>query len=194
MPLLRKHVLPSQCGLPLQLLPDLHCGYRQDHAVSSCSRSHIIATRPHVQLSPFHYHLFEYSMPTITKAVVFDLGGVVVKSPFIAISEYETKLGLPTNYINVALTRRGDCGVFQRFERGELTYREFIRVARQELNDVVDINSAYTTYWTHRYNKCGPVPLLPQQICIDPVELFGHMLDVASVPNNIVIEYVRELK
>ncbi|KAJ2888746.1 hypothetical protein FB639_000418, partial [Coemansia asiatica] len=44
------------------------------------------------------------------KAVIFDIGGVVVRSPFIAISAYEREQGLPANYINVALSKLGDSG------------------------------------------------------------------------------------
>ena len=37
------------------------------------------------------------------KAVIFDIGGVCVASPFRGIAKYEREHGLPPNYINVAM-------------------------------------------------------------------------------------------
>ncbi|KAJ2841538.1 hypothetical protein IWW36_006229, partial [Coemansia brasiliensis] len=62
---------------------------------------------------------------TKIRAVIFDIGGVVVQSPFLAISAYEREHELPANYINVALSKHGDSGAFQRYERGEISYEEF---------------------------------------------------------------------
>ncbi|PPQ64023.1 hypothetical protein CVT24_009397 [Panaeolus cyanescens] len=39
----------------------------------------------------------------VYKAVIFDIGGVVLRSPFIAIAAYERKLGLPVNYLNCSM-------------------------------------------------------------------------------------------
>ena len=36
----------------------------------------------------------------VIKAIIFDIGGVVVRSPMIGIAKYEKEHGLPTNYIN----------------------------------------------------------------------------------------------
>jgi hypothetical protein len=33
----------------------------------------------------------------------FQIGGVVMRSPFIAIAAYEKKLGLPENYLNCSM-------------------------------------------------------------------------------------------
>jgi len=35
--------------------------------------------------------------------VIFDIGGVVMQSPFIAIAAYEKKLGIPANYLNCSM-------------------------------------------------------------------------------------------
>lgn len=45
--------------------------------------------------------------PPPIKAVFFDIGGVVVKSPLIAIHIYEREKGLPKDWLNVHITRRG---------------------------------------------------------------------------------------
>jgi len=36
----------------------------------------------------------------VIKAVILDIGGVVVRSPMLGIAAYEKEHGLPSNYIN----------------------------------------------------------------------------------------------
>lgn len=59
------------------------------------------------------------------RAVIFDLGGVVLNSPFPAIATYEATLGLPKNAILTAIGKAGEQGAFSRLERGELFVHEF---------------------------------------------------------------------
>ncbi|KAK8248653.1 epoxide hydrolase-like protein [Phyllosticta capitalensis] len=55
-----------------------------------------------------------------TKALLFDIGGVVVLSPLAAIAAYEQSLNLPAGYINSAIAAAAPNGAFQRLERGEM--------------------------------------------------------------------------
>ncbi|KAJ1922155.1 hypothetical protein H4219_000017 [Mycoemilia scoparia] len=153
--------------------------------------SYTTTTTP--RISPF-YNLFELSMPSDTKAVVFDVGGVVSKSPLIAIKEYEAELKLPPNYLNVAITRNGEYGAFQRFERGELRYDEFIRVWHRELNEIYENNAAYTRYWKGLYGDRKAIPVLPTQITINSGDLFKRILTITEKPNTAVVNYIDELK
>jgi len=59
------------------------------------------------------------------RAVVFDLGGVVMDSPLHAIRRYEQELGLDRNAINLAIVAVGESGAWSRLERGELTPETF---------------------------------------------------------------------
>jgi len=59
------------------------------------------------------------------RAVLFDLGGVVVGSPLEAIAEYEVELGLERNAINQVVVDTGPAGAWSRLERGELTLDAF---------------------------------------------------------------------
>jgi len=59
------------------------------------------------------------------RAVLFDLGGVVVGSPLEAIARYEAELGLERNAINHVVVRTGPDGAWSRLERGELTLDAF---------------------------------------------------------------------
>ncbi|KAK8151838.1 hypothetical protein BKA80DRAFT_228161, partial [Phyllosticta citrichinensis] len=63
-------------------------------------------------------------MSPSTKALLFDIGGVVVLSPLAAISAYERALALPHGYINSAIGAAAPHGAFQRLERGEMALDE----------------------------------------------------------------------
>jgi len=59
------------------------------------------------------------------RAVIFDLGGVVLPSPFAAFREYEQANGLPHRFVSEIIVRGGEHGAWSRFERGELAIDDF---------------------------------------------------------------------
>jgi len=59
------------------------------------------------------------------RAVIFDLGGVVVGSPLEAIAAYERRHAIPAGFINRVVVATGHAGAWSRLERGELTLEEF---------------------------------------------------------------------
>jgi putative hydrolase of the HAD superfamily len=59
------------------------------------------------------------------RAVIFDLGGVVLGSPLHAIADYERELGLPRNFVNQVVADTSPHGGWARLERGELSMEEF---------------------------------------------------------------------
>lgn len=67
-------------------------------------------------------------MSELFRAVIFDLGGVVVGSPLHAIAAYERERGLPPGSINRVVVNRGASGGWSRLERGELTLEAFYPV------------------------------------------------------------------
>eukprot|EP00105_Crassostrea_gigas_P020077 XP_011438766.1 PREDICTED: acyl-CoA dehydrogenase family member 10 isoform X1 [Crassostrea gigas] len=69
-----------------------------------------------------------------TKAVIFDLGGVVVPSPLAAFIEYEKKLGLPKGSISRTVVESGDNGAWNQLERGEITLSEFAEKFSNEVS------------------------------------------------------------
>ena len=69
--------------------------------------------------------------PTV-RAVLFDVGGVLVDSPFTAIAAYERELRLPEGVINRVIAAGGDGGAFARLERGEVTVPEFAAPFKEE--------------------------------------------------------------
>src|SRR5260370_31968864 len=54
------------------------------------------------------------------RAVIFDLGGVVLPSPLEVFRAYEARHGLPHRFLSEVVIDTGDHGAWSRFERGEL--------------------------------------------------------------------------
>ena len=59
------------------------------------------------------------------RAVIFDLGGVVMDSPLHLIADYERELGIPANHVNRVVIDTGTEGAWSRLERGELELESF---------------------------------------------------------------------
>ena len=59
------------------------------------------------------------------RAVIFDLGGVVLESPLPAIAAFEAHTGLPSRFIARLVIEGGDDGPWARLERGELSPTQF---------------------------------------------------------------------
>ena len=59
------------------------------------------------------------------RAVIFDLGGVVLESPLHTIARYEREVGLPAGFVNRVVAGGGPSGAWSRLERGELAMEEF---------------------------------------------------------------------
>ncbi|MEB2343143.1 MAG: HAD family phosphatase [Deltaproteobacteria bacterium] len=63
-------------------------------------------------------------MPPL-RAVIFDLGGVVMGSPLHAIAAYERELGIAPGSVNRLVVAAGPGGAWSRLERGELDLEAF---------------------------------------------------------------------
>ncbi|HVR29300.1 MAG TPA: HAD family phosphatase [Thermoanaerobaculia bacterium] len=59
------------------------------------------------------------------RAVLFDLGGVVLDSPLHTIARYEREHGIPEGFLNSVVRDTGPAGAWSRMERGELSGLEF---------------------------------------------------------------------
>lgn len=122
------------------------------------------------------------------KAVIFDIGGVVVSSPLAGIASFEQANGIPANYINVAIVKTGEKGAWERLERGELSLAEFYPLFGSELSHPNHLDS----YRKFLLSKQRPIPPL-QPVTIDGEALFKSMMAV-SVPNPHMIYAIRALK
>ena len=63
------------------------------------------------------------------RAVVFDLGGVVLGSPLHAIAAYERENGIAANFVNRVVAGTAPDGAWSRHERGEIEKSKFVDFA-----------------------------------------------------------------
>jgi putative hydrolase of the HAD superfamily len=61
----------------------------------------------------------------VIRAALFDIGGVILSSPFEAFAHYEADHGLPANFIRTLNATNPDANAWARLERSELGYDEF---------------------------------------------------------------------
>ncbi|CAG7854071.1 SubName: Full=Uncharacterized protein {ECO:0000313/EMBL:CCA75748.1} [Serendipita indica DSM 11827] len=114
-------------------------------------------------------------LDTRFKGICFDIGGVVITSPLIAIAQYERERGFPRDWLNVLITGHGHGGSWQRFERGEIDLYTFYDGFGRDLSDVRRGKSWYAQYCT---KKGWTFPTLPpsSEMKVDGRELFGRMM------------------
>ncbi|KAF9228639.1 HAD-like protein [Gyrodon lividus] len=130
------------------------------------------------------------SLPHI-KAIIFDIGGVVLRSPFIAIAEYEQEKGLPPDYLNVSITSRGPSGAWQKFERGEIPLHVFYTAFGRDLSDTTNGNIWYKEYCARKGMIC---PELLEQLEVDGRDLFGRMMRSASTYDVHMLTAIQRLR
>ncbi len=90
------------------------------------------------------------------RAVIFDLGGVVIDSPLHAIARYEQELGIPHNFVNRVVVDTGPSGAWSRLERGEVSMAAFHADFEHECRAAGHEISAATMM--ARIAECGPRP------------------------------------
>ncbi|KZT69008.1 HAD-like protein [Daedalea quercina L-15889] len=125
------------------------------------------------------------------KAVIFDVGGVVCRSPLVAIAAYEREHGIPDNYVNCAITGRGAQGAWQKFERGEMRLFSFYEAFGHELSDTKVNNVWYQAYCKRKGLDC---PRLPESLSINGRELFGRMMRESGSFDDVVVEAIRHIR
>ncbi|KAG0336780.1 hypothetical protein BG004_007901 [Podila humilis] len=129
--------------------------------------------------------------PRAFKAVFFDIGGVVVGSPFEGIADYEAEHSLPVNYINVAISAAGSQGPFQQLERGEIDLWSFYDAFSKQLSDPRNVE-AYAQYAQHR-GKVFDRSSFKAPV-IDGRALFIQMMGKAAVVNPSMVKAIASLR
>jgi epoxide hydrolase-like predicted phosphatase len=70
------------------------------------------------------------------KAVIFDLGGVVISSPMKAFFDAEIRMGLAPNFLNKVIVSNGEKSAWAKLERGELSMDQvFFTAFDKEISD-----------------------------------------------------------
>jgi putative hydrolase of the HAD superfamily len=112
------------------------------------------------------------------RAVIFDLGGVVLDSPLHAIAAYERELGIPAGCVNRVVVETGPSGAWSRLERGELSRRAFEAAFEAECERAGFALSAAAMM--ERIAQCGPRPRMLAAIR----SIRGSGRAVAALTNN----------
>ncbi len=72
----------------------------------------------------------------MTKAVLWDFGGVILSSPFEAFRRYEREIGLPPDFIRQLNARNPDTNAWARMERSEVDLDGFARLFEAEAQEM----------------------------------------------------------
>ena len=92
------------------------------------------------------------------RAVIFDLGGVVLDSPLHAIARYERSAGIPDGFVNRLIVAKGEAGAWSRLERGELSMERFVVEFDRECAQAGQPVSAAAMMAEMRRGSSGPRP------------------------------------
>ncbi|KNE54103.1 epoxide hydrolase domain-like phosphatase [Allomyces macrogynus ATCC 38327] len=135
------------------------------------------------------------------RAVVFDLGGVCVRSPGHAIAHYERELGLPRQYIGVTLAFAGESGPFQRFERGEIHLDEYVERFQADLHAESSVAQycAWVAKKDSRDSGSDRASIDQASLCelvgkIDARALFTRMMREANWTVPLMVQAIEHLK
>lgn len=117
------------------------------------------------------------------RAVLFDIGGVVVGSPLHAIAAYEKELGIELGLVNRVVMSTGPSGAWSRLERGELALEDFY-----PLFDA-DCAAAGPSFSAREMMLRVDAITLPRAEMIDAIRrLRGHGVAVGAITNNWIAE------
>lgn len=116
------------------------------------------------------------------RAVIFDLGGVVLDSPLHSIAAYERERGIPAGFVNRVVVESGAEGAWARLERGELPMEEFLGAFEAECREAGRSLSAAEMFL--RIGECGPRPMMLEAIR----RIRERGIAVAALTNNWVGE------
>ncbi|KAH9867002.1 hypothetical protein IAQ61_007593 [Plenodomus lingam] len=132
------------------------------------------------------------------KAVLFDIGGVVVISPFQAILDYEIALKIPVGYINYAIQAGPhDTGAWQLLERGEVELNETWFSSFKSQLSRPEIWTAYLAKLAGQKSVGGVQAIdggKPQVPDIDAKKLFWSMMKISRTPDPYMYPALRKLQ
>ncbi|TMK81760.1 MAG: HAD family hydrolase, partial [Actinobacteria bacterium] len=66
------------------------------------------------------------------RAVLFDVGGVIITSPFESFSRYEAENALPDGFIRGLNSTNPDTNAWAHLERGDVSFDEFCELFEAE--------------------------------------------------------------
>ncbi len=117
------------------------------------------------------------------RAVIFDIGGVIVDSPMEGIARYERDRELPRGFINRLIVDRGDEGAWARLEQGKGGLDEFYAAFEKECREAGAEVSARDLM------QAMGNGMEPREIMLEAVKrIRAHGLATAALTNNWKVE------
>jgi putative hydrolase of the HAD superfamily len=113
------------------------------------------------------------------RAVIFDLGGVVLPSPLDVFRAYEARHGLPHRFLSEVVIQTGEHGAWSRFERGELDPDGFAAAFQVECADAGGV-VVVSDLLAEISRGSGPRPEMLRALH----EIREHGLRTAALTNN----------
>ncbi|XP_029426479.1 acyl-CoA dehydrogenase family member 10 isoform X2 [Nannospalax galili] len=106
-------------------------------------------------------HCWKRSGGSTYRAVIFDMGGVLIPSPGTVAAGWEVQNHIPSGTILKALTKDGENGPWMRFMRGEMTtegfLEEFERLCSEIAKTSVPVDSFFSLLTSEQVAKQFPV-------------------------------------
>ncbi|XP_042708386.2 acyl-CoA dehydrogenase family member 10 isoform X4 [Chrysemys picta bellii] len=94
----------------------------------------------HVRYKPPSLVQWRHSGSSVYKAVIFDMGGVLLPSPYRVAVEWEVRHRIPPGTIKQALISGGENRPWMRYMRGELTSAAFLQEFGQQCSEIANFS------------------------------------------------------
>ncbi|KUI72833.1 Acyl-CoA dehydrogenase family member 10 [Cytospora mali] len=134
----------------------------------------------------------EMEAQTQPKVILFDIGGVVVVSPFQSILDYELSHGIPAGWVNYSISKSAPDGFWHRLETGSIPLNDaFYEGFSSDLSN--------PELWTAFYKaQKAKDPGLPEKVPpvpkVDAEWLFHDMMLTAAHPDPWMFPALKNLK
>jgi FMN phosphatase YigB (HAD superfamily) len=126
------------------------------------------------------------------KVILFDIGGVCVKSPFQSILDCELQLGIPPGWINYSISKTAPNGWWHKIERGDIPMdNAFFEGFRQDLHDAARWEAFYKREQSRNPSFPRETPPLPS---INAQDLFHEMMSAGDTPDPWIYPALKNLR
>ncbi|ETS82266.1 hypothetical protein PFICI_07268 [Pestalotiopsis fici W106-1] len=126
------------------------------------------------------------------KVILFDIGGVVVVSPFQSILDYELSLGIPPGWINYSISKTAPNGFWHKLERGDIPMDDaYFEGFSRDLHDSARWEAFYKTQQGKDAKLPKDIPPLPT---LDARWLFNEMMTASTAPDPWMYPALKKLK